>query len=126
MKSYRITINNQHYCGEAAETYKTNEGSGGWHPQNHGELEKLKFSNHAKDGKIIESALNLKSDLEKIMKRERDGEINIKEMVIFEVKKTTKPKPEDYGFHQQSGFDDEPSGWCLPEGKEEYEKALKA
>ncbi len=37
---------------------------------------------------------------------------------------TKKPKPEDFGWHTQCGFDDEPSGWCLPEGKEKYEEAL--
>jgi len=36
-----------------------------------------------------------------------------------------RPKPEEYGWHTQCGFDDEPSGWVLPEGEEKYEEALQ-
>ena len=30
-----------------------------------------------------------------------------------------KPKKEDYGWHTQSGFDNEPSGWQIEGGEEE-------
>ncbi len=39
--------------------------------------------------------------------------------------KNKKPLPEEYGWHQCCGFDDEPSGWCLPEGEEKYKEALE-
>jgi len=38
---------------------------------------------------------------------------------------TVKPTPEKYGWHEQSGFDDEPSGWIYEGGEEAYYKALK-
>lgn len=36
-----------------------------------------------------------------------------------------KPDPKKYGFHDQQGFDDEPSGWLIEGGEEAYEKALQ-
>jgi hypothetical protein len=35
------------------------------------------------------------------------------------------PKKEDYGFHTQNRFDDEPSGWSLEGGEDAYYKALE-
>ncbi len=35
-----------------------------------------------------------------------------------------KPNKKDYGWHDQQGFDDEPSGWLIEHGEEEYYKAL--
>lgn len=40
-------------------------------------------------------------------------------------KEETKPNPEKYGWHEQQGFDDEPSGWMLEGGEDAYYKALK-
>ncbi len=36
-----------------------------------------------------------------------------------------KPKKEDYGWHTQSGFDNEPSGWQIEGGEEAYAEALE-
>ena len=36
-----------------------------------------------------------------------------------------KPTMEKYGWHTQSGFDDEPSGWMYEGGEEAYYEALK-
>ena len=36
-----------------------------------------------------------------------------------------KPTPEKYGWHEQQGFDDEPSGWMFEGGEEAYYEALK-
>ena len=41
------------------------------------------------------------------------------------MKNITKPKPEDFGWHTQSGFDDLPSGWMYEGSEEAYDKALK-
>ena len=38
---------------------------------------------------------------------------------------TAKPTPEEYGWHNQQNFDDEPSGWVFEGGEEAYYKALK-
>jgi hypothetical protein len=35
-----------------------------------------------------------------------------------------EPKREDYGWHEQSGFDDEQSGWLIEGGEEAYTEAL--
>lgn len=35
-----------------------------------------------------------------------------------------KPKKEDFGWHEQEAFDDEPSGWIFEGGEEAYYKAL--
>lgn len=35
-----------------------------------------------------------------------------------------KPNKKDYGWHDQQGFDDEPSGWLIEHGEQEYYKAL--
>lgn len=37
----------------------------------------------------------------------------------------TKPTKEQYGWVEQSGFDEEPSGWVIEGGEEAYEEALK-
>lgn len=37
-----------------------------------------------------------------------------------------EPKKKDYGWHTQSGFDDEPSGWYIDGGEEAYDEAIKA
>jgi len=36
-----------------------------------------------------------------------------------------KPTPEQFGWHNQNGFDDEPSGWMLEGGEDAYYEALK-
>ena len=36
-----------------------------------------------------------------------------------------KPTMEKYGWHEQQGFDDLPSGWMYEDGEEEYYNALK-
>ena len=54
---------------------------------------------------------------------ERDLEQNgnfAKPMLVSE-----KPTMEKYGWHEQSGFDDLPSGWMFEGGEEAYYKALK-
>ena len=40
--------------------------------------------------------------------------------------KGPKPTPEQFGWHNQNGFDDEPSGWIYEEGEERYFSALAA
>jgi hypothetical protein len=40
------------------------------------------------------------------------------------MKQKPKPTPEKFGYHQQSGFDDEPSGWMIEGGEEAYRAAL--
>ena len=35
-----------------------------------------------------------------------------------------KPLPAKYGWHEQIGFDDEPSGWTIEGGEEAYYEAL--
>ncbi len=37
-----------------------------------------------------------------------------------------KPEMQDYGFHIQMGFDDEPTGWLIEGGEEAYYEALGA
>lgn len=41
------------------------------------------------------------------------------------LKLESKPTPEQYGWHNQEGFDDEPSGWMFEGGEEKYYEALK-
>jgi len=36
-----------------------------------------------------------------------------------------KPIMENYGYHSQAGFHDEPSGWLLEGGEDAYYEALK-
>jgi hypothetical protein len=36
-----------------------------------------------------------------------------------------KPTMQIYGWHEQCGFDDEPSGWMIEGGEEAYYEALK-
>ena len=36
-----------------------------------------------------------------------------------------KPNKEKYGWHNQDGFDDEPTGWLIEGGEEAYFEALK-
>ena len=36
-----------------------------------------------------------------------------------------KPEPKDFGYYEQEGFDDLPSGWMLEEGEEVYKKAYE-
>ena len=36
-----------------------------------------------------------------------------------------KPDPEKYGYYTSTGFDGEPSGWCLEGGEEAYNEALE-
>lgn len=36
-----------------------------------------------------------------------------------------KPNPKKYGYHEQQGFDDEPSGWMIEGGQDAYYKALR-
>ena len=36
-----------------------------------------------------------------------------------------KPKKENYGWHEQRGFDDEKSGWTLEGGEKAYDEAVK-
>ena len=36
-----------------------------------------------------------------------------------------RPTMEKYGWHTQSGFDDQPSGWMFEGGEEAYYEALK-
>ena len=38
---------------------------------------------------------------------------------------TSKPTPEKFGWHNQNGFDDEPSGWMFEGGEDAYYEALK-
>jgi len=37
-----------------------------------------------------------------------------------------KPRPENFGWHTKTGFNDEPSGWIYEGGREEYHEALEA
>jgi len=46
-------------------------------------------------------------------------------MKNYEGKLKTKPIDTDFGWHEQQGFDDEPSGWMLEGGEEAYYKAFK-
>lgn len=36
-----------------------------------------------------------------------------------------KPLPKKYGWHEQVGFDDQPSGWMIEGGEEAYYEALE-
>lgn len=36
-----------------------------------------------------------------------------------------EPNKEKYGWHTQSSFDDEPTGWLLEGGEEAYEDAME-
>lgn len=45
--------------------------------------------------------------------------------MITKDSKKEKPTPEKYGWHNQQGFDDDPSGWMFEGGEEAYYEALK-
>lgn len=51
-----------------------------------------------------------------------DTVISAYEVSAEEIK---KPDPEKYGWHEQCGFDDEPSGWLLEGGEEAYNEAVE-
>ena len=36
-----------------------------------------------------------------------------------------KPNKKDYGYDESTSFDNEPAGWCIEGGEEEYEKAME-
>lgn len=45
--------------------------------------------------------------------------------ILNNIPKPQKPQPEQFGWHNNSGFDDEPSGWMYEGGEEAYLEALK-
>ena len=48
----------------------------------------------------------------------------IKKNIKIEIEKLTVPIPENYGYRERQGFDDEQSGWTIEGGKEAYYKDL--
>lgn len=86
MKAYHIKLNGKYYVGEADETYKCDTSGQGWYQINKGEMPKLIFDVDIKNAKLVESWLNLRSDLDRILKRERENELSIELLEVIEVK----------------------------------------
>ncbi|NJL76040.1 MAG: hypothetical protein HC892_14500 [Saprospiraceae bacterium] len=62
------------------------------------------------------------------MNDERGIEIDKSNGVLPYVSNSTvleKPTPQKFGWQDQCGFDDEPSGWMLGGGEEAYYEALR-
>ena len=53
-----------------------------------------------------------------------DNELNYQK-ILNKNKNMEKPDKKLYGWHDQEGFDDEPSGWMIEGGEEAYYEALK-
>lgn len=78
------------------------------------------------DIELIEGSLRYGSLQEKEAKCQ--GKIELLQWALEleeNIEAIKQPKKEDYGFHTQNGFDDEPSGWSLEGGEDAYYKALK-
>jgi hypothetical protein len=66
-----------------------------------------------------------KSICENKNKLENDLDCDIPSIeIIFDIS-NPKPNEENYGWVKSEGFDNEPSGWVVPEGEEMYTHALK-
>lgn len=80
MKNYFIYVDGQGYQGEDTEhTYPCDYGGEGWHVSNHYEKNMLLFGDPAK---AIGGETNLKSHLDRILSRMRDGSLDAEQIVI--------------------------------------------
>jgi len=79
MNSYYILVNGKTYSGESVDTYPSNYGGDGWHVNNNRCATVLLFGG---DPYKIEGFINLKSHLDRILKRSRDGYLDIEKIEI--------------------------------------------
>lgn len=79
MDEYYIFVNGQAYSGESDDVYVSDYGGNGWHINNHKEATVLLFGGEPHK---IEGNINLKSHLNKILKRSRDGQLSINKIEI--------------------------------------------
>lgn len=80
MLKARISVNGMWYQGESNDTYDTNVGGEGWHVPNHHELNELAFGDAP--GKQLIGMRNLKSHIERVMRRINDGQLRATEVRI--------------------------------------------
>lgn len=81
MITSRIYIDGLAYKGESADkTYKTNIGADGWHIPNQVEINVLIIEDG--EPKEIQGIRNLKSEIERIMKRIQDKQIDVNKITI--------------------------------------------
>lgn len=80
MNNYFIYINGAGYGGEDPEkTYPCDYGGSGFHTSNHSRKNVLIFGNEAK---VIEGNICLRSHLDKILDRMREGRIIVNQIII--------------------------------------------
>lgn len=86
MKAYHIKLNGKYYVGEDDNnTYNCDTSGQGWYQVNKGNMPKLIFDEDKSKAKLVESWLNLKSDIDRILKREREKELSIELLEIIYV-----------------------------------------
>ena len=83
MKSYYIKVNGKYYVGESEMLYTSETSGKGWYQVNKGDMPKLIFDEDISKAKVIESWLNLRSDIDRMLKREREKEISINLLEII-------------------------------------------
>lgn len=80
-----IKVNGLFYAGEAHDTYKSTPSATGWQNYTDSEIPHLLFVEKAEQAHIIEGQRNLKSVLDRIMQRVRDGQIQFERIEILKV-----------------------------------------
>lgn len=78
-----IKVNGMYYVGESEEFYTSDFKGVGWQDYKGNELSVLIFSLDNKEAKIIEGSTNLKSVIDKVMQRVRDGYIEMQTIEII-------------------------------------------
>lgn len=80
-----IKINGQYYVGESDRYYNSGFKGVGWHDYKNNELNVLEFSDQPELARLIEGNTNLKSVLDKVLQRVRDGFIELNTIEIIKV-----------------------------------------
>ena len=89
--NFVIYINHKPYLGESEETEKADYGGEGWHVHNHSERNVLKFGDIGDKPKTIVGVRCLKSEIDRIMTRMKDGSIALTEsMEISQIDEDSK------------------------------------
>ena len=81
MRSYQIYIDGFAYLGEDVEnSTPANYGGGGWHIKNNNAINNLIIADA--QPKIIEGDINFRSDIDRIIRRIKHGQLKIKKILI--------------------------------------------
>ncbi|MFD1444299.1 hypothetical protein [Thermoactinomyces vulgaris] len=84
MISVIIKVNGKYYAGEDHEKcYKTAPKIGGRYNYNSGEVNVLNFTKDKDGAKVIEGNINLKSEIDRILRCIRDGYIQMDRIEII-------------------------------------------